>query len=44
MLHFYGDIYPKLTHELSGETSDEIWPELEALLEGILGKPKVGGA
>ncbi|KAL7415893.1 adenylate kinase-domain-containing protein [Mrakia frigida] len=39
LLHYFGDNYPSLTHELSGETSDEIWPEMAVLLEGVLGKP-----
>ena len=35
LLNYYETHYPAETHELKGETSNEIWPELENLLEGV---------
>ncbi|CED84811.1 adenylate kinase [Phaffia rhodozyma] len=36
LLKYYGDSFPSITHTLKGETSDEIWPTLNELVQQTL--------
>jgi hypothetical protein len=38
LLKYYGDSAPSIVHILKGETSDEIWPELDEVIKEVMGE------